>query len=58
MIRAEKTAEGIEAPARDDGRRERMGEAAREWVVENHGWETIVDSLEDIYADVIDGKYS
>lgn len=43
---------------RDDDQRERMGEAAREWVIKNHGWETIVDSLEDVYADVIDKKCS
>ncbi len=48
----------IERICHDDDRREVMGEAAREWVVENHGWETIVDSLEDIYADVIDNKCS
>lgn len=48
----------IERICRDDDRREGMGEAAREWVVENHGWETIVDSLEDVYADVIDNKCS
>lgn len=40
----------------DDDRCDLMGEAAREWVVENHGWETIVDSLEDVYADVIDSQ--
>ncbi|QUO46919.1 glycosyltransferase family 4 protein [Halorubrum ruber] len=42
----------IEQLCRDEDRRERMGEAARAWVVKNHGWETIVDSLEDVYADV------
>lgn len=31
-----------------------MDEPAREWVVENLGWKTILDSLKDTYADVIE----
>ena len=26
-----------------------MGRAAREWVIENHSWEGIVNALEDAY---------
>ena len=46
----------IERLCHDDERCELMGEAAREWVAENHGWETIVDSLEEVYTDVIDNQ--
>lgn len=34
---------------KDDERRSTMGSAAREWVVNNHSWETILDELEACY---------
>ena len=36
----------------DDEKRKRMGARAQDWVVENHGWQRIVNKLETIYNEV------
>jgi glycosyltransferase involved in cell wall biosynthesis len=44
----------VRALCTDEVRRERMGAAAREYVRDTHGWDRIVDELEEVYAAVAD----
>lgn len=43
----------IETLLRNPSKRKEMGSAARQYVYENHSWEKNVDSLEQIYRDII-----
>jgi glycosyltransferase involved in cell wall biosynthesis len=42
----------LEQLCTDDGRREQMGTRAREQVRETHGWQQLVDALDDVYEEV------
>jgi glycosyltransferase involved in cell wall biosynthesis len=43
----------IETLLSNSSKRKEMGNAARQYVYENHSWEQNIDSLEQIYSDVI-----
>jgi phosphatidylinositol alpha-mannosyltransferase len=52
----ESLADAVAALVEDEGRRERMGEAARELAVDRYSWSTIASRLEEIYASLVAGE--
>mgnify|MGYP006279854699 CR=1 FL=1 len=46
---AEALAEQIQLLSEDEQKRRQMGQTAREYVIENHSWEQIIDELEKVY---------